>query len=131
MRTPIRSIRISNALWAQAKAKASKEHDTVSRVIVKLLAETLASDTGCASICITIARPIGISTGPADLRRTIRQASGVILAAQLAICCMSKSCPEWRSRSLTRHRESLNTRYKSSAPIYREFVPLHFVNAGL
>jgi hypothetical protein len=39
MITPIRSIRISNALWAQAKAKASKENDTVSRVIVKLLAE--------------------------------------------------------------------------------------------
>lgn len=35
--TPARSVRISEKLWKQAKAKAKKEHTTVSAVIVKAL----------------------------------------------------------------------------------------------
>lgn len=37
--TPIRSIRIPNELWLEARAKAKAENDTVSRVIVKLLSD--------------------------------------------------------------------------------------------
>ena len=35
--TPARSIRISDKLWVKAKAKAKREHTTVSAVIVKAL----------------------------------------------------------------------------------------------
>jgi hypothetical protein len=35
--TPARSVRIPEKLWKQAKAKAKKEHTTVSAVIVKAL----------------------------------------------------------------------------------------------
>ena len=37
--TPARSIRIPDKLWKQAKAKAKKEHTTVSAIIVKKLFE--------------------------------------------------------------------------------------------
>jgi hypothetical protein len=37
--TPIRSVRIPENLWLKAKAKAKSENDTVSRIIVKLLAD--------------------------------------------------------------------------------------------
>jgi hypothetical protein len=37
--TPIRSIRIPQALWLKAKAKAKSENDTVSRIVVKLLSD--------------------------------------------------------------------------------------------
>lgn len=37
MNTPARSIRIPDKLWKQAKAKAKKEHTTVSAIIIKLL----------------------------------------------------------------------------------------------
>ena len=35
--TPARSIRISDKLWVKTKAKAKREHTTVSAVIVKAL----------------------------------------------------------------------------------------------
>jgi len=35
--TPIRSIRIPEQVWKKARAKAAKEHTTVSAVIVQLL----------------------------------------------------------------------------------------------
>ena len=35
--TPARSIRILDKLWAKAKAKAKREHTTVSAIIVKAL----------------------------------------------------------------------------------------------
>jgi hypothetical protein len=35
--TPARSIRIPDKLWAKAKAKAKREHTTVSAIIVKAL----------------------------------------------------------------------------------------------
>ena len=35
--TPARSIRVSESVWKLAKAKAAKEHTTVSAVIVQLL----------------------------------------------------------------------------------------------
>jgi hypothetical protein len=41
--TPIRSIRIPQALWLKAKAKAKAENDTVSRIIVKLLSDWVKS----------------------------------------------------------------------------------------
>jgi hypothetical protein len=37
--TPIRSIRIPEKLWLEARAKAKAENDTVSRIIVKLLSD--------------------------------------------------------------------------------------------
>ena len=42
MDTPQRSIRVSNNLWELAKAKAQKEHTTVSAVIIRLLLVWLA-----------------------------------------------------------------------------------------
>jgi len=41
--TPIRSIRVPDKLWLQAKAKAKAENDTVSRIIVKLLSDWVKS----------------------------------------------------------------------------------------
>jgi len=35
--TPIRSMRIPDKLWVKAKAKAKKEHTTVSAIVVKAL----------------------------------------------------------------------------------------------
>ena len=35
--TPARSIRIPDKLWLKAKAKAKREHTTVSAIIVKTL----------------------------------------------------------------------------------------------
>jgi hypothetical protein len=35
--TPNRSIRIPDALWKKAKAKAKLEHKTVTQVIIQLL----------------------------------------------------------------------------------------------
>jgi hypothetical protein len=41
--TPIRSIRIPQEIWNLAKAKAAAQNDTVSHVVVKLLAEWIKS----------------------------------------------------------------------------------------
>jgi hypothetical protein len=46
--------------------------------------------------------PIAISTGPADLRRTMRQLESDSLAAQLEKCVTRVSCPEWTNRLLAR-----------------------------
>jgi hypothetical protein len=35
--TPIRSMRIPDKLWVKAKAKAKREHTTVSAIVVKAL----------------------------------------------------------------------------------------------
>jgi len=37
--TPARSIRIPDGLWKKVKAKAKREHTTVSAVIIRLLVE--------------------------------------------------------------------------------------------
>tara|TARA_R110000822_G_scaffold1273_4_gene5781 strand:- start:1040 stop:1174 length:135 start_codon:yes stop_codon:yes gene_type:complete len=37
--TPARSVRIPDALWKKAKAKAKREHTSVSAIIIRLLVE--------------------------------------------------------------------------------------------
>ena len=40
-KTPPRSVRVPDKLWKAAKAKASKEHTTISQVIINALVEYL------------------------------------------------------------------------------------------
>jgi hypothetical protein len=42
--TPARSVRISDKLWAKAKAKAKRQHTTVSAVIVAALVNWVDKD---------------------------------------------------------------------------------------
>ena len=46
-RTPLRSVRVPDELWTQAKEKAAQQHETVSSVIIAALeAYVIIADNG-------------------------------------------------------------------------------------